>query len=172
MQLTPDGSLFVGRTTVHRVYLGSTQIWPAGTPEFAPLTVGGGGWVTGLAGKGDRLYARTDVGGAYRYDRPSRSWSQMIAATGVTLDPRENDYQVEALACAPSNPDVVYAAVGDGLGVASSPPRTRGGRGRSAHPDGGTSRATRRTGLPVPACAWTPRAPRSPTSGRARTVCT
>ena len=82
---------------------------------WEPVAVNGGGWVTGLdhADSG-AVYARTDVGGAYRWDEQRTSWTQMITLDGVP-DPESADYSVESLAVAPSSDKVVYVAVGDTL---------------------------------------------------------
>lgn len=72
----------------------------------------GGGFVTGLNVQGDSIFARTDVGGAYRFDRDARRWVQMITTASVPTDRRPTDYQVEALGAAPSDPLTVYMLVG------------------------------------------------------------
>ena len=83
--------------------------------SWRTMAVGGGGWVTGLStSDGGALYARTDVGGAYRWDRDGSRWVQMIVEGGVP-DPDFSDYVVEALATAPSDGDRVYMTVGDDL---------------------------------------------------------
>lgn len=80
--------------------------------DWQPATVRGGGWVTGLVTHPEgAVYARTDVGGAYRWDDERSSWEQMLTAEAVP-DPVATDYSVEALAVAPSDPEVVYLAVG------------------------------------------------------------
>lgn len=78
---------------------------------FSQVVIRGGGWVTGLAAQDGRMYVRTDVGGAYRWDDAPGRWVQMVTAAGVPA-PHASDYEVEGLACAPSNPDVVYLSVG------------------------------------------------------------
>lgn len=77
------------------------------------LPLGAGGFVTGLVvHSSGRLYARTDVGGAYRYDRTSRTWTQMLVA-GAVPDDVAHPYNVESIAVAPSNPDILLVSVGD-----------------------------------------------------------
>jgi len=78
---------------------------------FSPVVIRGGGFVTGLTVQGDSMYARTDVGGAYRFDKDSEQWEQMITTSSVS-DRRPSDYQVEALGAAPSDPATVYMLVG------------------------------------------------------------
>jgi len=84
---------------------------------WEPVAVNGGGWVTGLSPTDSgAVYARTDVGGAYRWDEERTKWTQMMTLNSVP-DPESADYAVESLAVAPSNAEVVYAAVGDTLEV-------------------------------------------------------
>lgn len=67
--------------------------------------IDGGGFVTGLipsSAPGGPLYARTDVGGAYRWLDETKRWLPITDALG----PR----QVESMAADPVNPDVVYLA--------------------------------------------------------------
>lgn len=88
----------------------------AAEPEDAPTTgsayrswrnarIDGGGFVTGLipsAAPGGPLYARTDVGGAYRWLRESRTWLPITDALGPL--------QVESMAADPVDPQIVYLA--------------------------------------------------------------
>jgi hypothetical protein len=80
--------------------------------EFSSVVIRGGGWVTGLVVQGGSMYARTDVGGAYRFDKDNQRWEQMLTTSTVTSDRRSSDYQVEGLGAAPSNPAIVYLLVG------------------------------------------------------------
>lgn len=87
--------------------------WKAG---FRALPIGAGGYITGITSVGGVLYCKTDVGGAYRWNATTSTWKQLITATSVTSNRSVFDYRVEALAAAPSNPDVVYIATGNGSG--------------------------------------------------------
>jgi BNR/Asp-box repeat len=80
--------------------------------EFSSVVIRGGGFVTGLVVEGGSMYARTDVGGAYRFDTDNQRWEQMLTTSSVTSDRRSTDYQVEALGAAPSDPAIVYMLVG------------------------------------------------------------
>ena len=101
---------------------------------WTAVAAGGGGFATGVAtGPTGEVFARTDVGGAYRWDDLASSWRQVIVAPGVP-DARRADYGVLSLAVAPSDGDVVYVATGDTLG------RARGRVLRSD--DGGRTWAT------------------------------
>jgi hypothetical protein len=89
--------------------------------KFSSVVIRGGGFVTGLVVQGGSMYARTDVGGAYRFDRDNQRWEQMLTTSTVTSDRRSSDYQVQALGAAPSDPAIVYMLVGatsdDSLGA-------------------------------------------------------
>lgn len=92
--------VIAGRTSDHR------------SEAFSSVVIRGGGFVTGLAVEGDSMYARTDVGGAYRFDTEQQRWIQMVTASSVSADRRASDYQVEALGAAPSDPSTVYMLTG------------------------------------------------------------
>ncbi len=89
--------------------------------SWTPLPIGAGGFVTGLvaATSGDSpvLYARTDVGGAYRFDPTTSTWRQLILADSIRDDepddPDEGDYFVASIAVSATDPEVVAVAVGD-----------------------------------------------------------
>jgi hypothetical protein len=81
--------------------------------SFTALEIGGGGWVTGMEIHPSGLaVARTDVGGAFRYDAAAGRWQQMLILGNVE-DPVPADYQVESIAIAPSDPNRLHLAVGD-----------------------------------------------------------
>jgi len=93
----------------------------AETPSNAPaseayvwrsVAMGGGGFVDGLVfhpTAPDLLYARTDVGGAYRWDASARSWVPLTD----WLSPAENNFTgIESIGLDPSDPARVYLAAG------------------------------------------------------------
>jgi uncharacterized protein (TIGR03437 family) len=53
------------------------------------------------------IYIRTDVGGAYRYDRAAGRWLPLMDRIGMP----ETAFGVESLAVDPTDPNTVYAAV-------------------------------------------------------------
>ena len=55
--------------------------------------------------------ARTDVGGAYRFDRATERWEQLILA-GSVADREVGDYFVESLAISESDPNTIYLTAG------------------------------------------------------------
>lgn len=57
----------------------------------------------------DLYYIRTDVGGAYRWDKTYQRWLPILDMFGSD---KTNYYSVESLNVDPTNPDIVYAAVG------------------------------------------------------------
>src|SRR6516164_4982983 len=89
--------------------LASAQV-PSEHYQWRNVAIGGGGFVTGLVfhpREENLLYARTDVGGAYRWDAAARrwipltDWVQGIDFTGI-----------ESLAVDPSDANRVYLAAG------------------------------------------------------------
>lgn len=85
--------------------------------DWRRAVVGAGGFVTGLvvgANGTGATFARTDVGGAYRWDSTADTWQQLLlrsSVAGATMD--NGDYSVASIAVAPSSPSDVYLAVGD-----------------------------------------------------------
>ena len=84
-----------------------------GTPyEWKSVPILGGGFVTGVIFsrlEKDLIYARTDIGGAYRWEAGSRSW--LALTDGFDRD-QANYMGIESLAIHPSDPDKLYLAVG------------------------------------------------------------
>jgi hypothetical protein len=75
------------------------------------VAIGGGGYVTGIAvhpSEPDLVYVRTDIGGVLRW-RPEGGWQQLLNDFGPSDD---NLYGVDSIALDPSDPAVVYIAVG------------------------------------------------------------
>jgi photosystem II stability/assembly factor-like uncharacterized protein len=76
------------------------------------VVMGGGGFVTGILfhpAATNLMFARTDVGGAYRWDDAAQKW---VAITDW-LGPDDNNLTgIESLALDPSDPQRVYLAAG------------------------------------------------------------
>ncbi|MDF3057801.1 MAG: hypothetical protein K0R17_2016, partial [Rariglobus sp.] len=109
--------------------------------EFKPVKIGGGGFVTGLQlhpTAGGPVYCRTDVGGVYRWNETSASWSQLMVASALPAaviaaeavntgdglpgsgSHRTRLYHVESIAIDPSNPAVLFVASGSVLDQAGT----------------------------------------------------
>ncbi|WP_084704517.1 cellulose binding domain-containing protein [Phaeacidiphilus oryzae] len=84
----------------------------ATTGSWTGVRIGGGGFVDGIVFNQSRaglLYARTDIGGAYRWDPAAGSWVPLLDWVGFD-DWGYNG--VVSLASDPVAPDNLYAAVG------------------------------------------------------------
>ena len=85
---------------------------PAGTPyNFKNVVILGGGFVTGVIfspAKKDLFYARTDVGGAYRWDAAAKVWIPLTDG----FERMTNYLGIESIAADPVDPNKVYAALG------------------------------------------------------------
>jgi len=83
---------------------------PAPPYQWRNVVIGGGGFVTGLIAHPqakDLLYARTDVGGAYRWEAAAQRW------TPLTDSFSDWDFTgVESLALDPADTNCVYLAAG------------------------------------------------------------
>ncbi len=88
---------------------------------WKPVEIGGGGLVTGIINhptNGNVRFARTDVGGAYRWDNSARRWRQMVRREGNAGLPADlaktpnSTMGVESIAVDPNNASNVYMAIG------------------------------------------------------------
>ena len=76
------------------------------------VPIGGGGMICGIAfhpTEKNLVYARTDVGGAYRFDNDLNKWIPLLDSFDVNS---RNYYSVYGIGIAPTNPDILYLAVG------------------------------------------------------------
>ena len=109
-----------GKTGLTRRQAAALAVTPllagASLPDPAPnyrwrnVKVGAGGFIPGIVFsrvERDLAYARSDMGGAYRWDSGLSRWVPLQDDSPVS-----NDYGVESIAPDPVNPDVVHAAVG------------------------------------------------------------
>lgn len=92
---------------------GTTSAAPSDAYEWKNVVTGaGGGFVPGIIfneSEKDLIYARTDIGGAYRWNADDESWIPLTDFVGWD-DWNKNG--VDALATDPVDPDRVYMAVG------------------------------------------------------------
>ena len=79
---------------------------------FGNVTMGGGGYVTGIIScptQTNLFYCKTDVGGAYRWEETSQSWIPLLD----WCSQNQTSYQgVESLAIDPSAPATLYILAG------------------------------------------------------------
>ena len=73
--------------------------------EWGTLKIGGGGFVSGIVTGKKTMYARTDVGGAYRFNYKTDSWEQLL---GFINEDDRGLLSVDAMAIDPTNEDTVY----------------------------------------------------------------
>ncbi len=86
----------------------------AAPTKWASVKFGGGGYVTGLVyhpTSANLLYARTDIGGAYRWNQASQSWTPIT--DGLGFGAAESRFHgIESIALDPNNDQLVYMATG------------------------------------------------------------
>lgn len=83
-----------------------------GPYHWRSVAIGGGGFVTGVVfhpAERDLAYARTDVGGAYRWDAHVQQW---VALTDWLGADDWNLMGIDAFAIDPGNSDAIYLAAG------------------------------------------------------------
>ncbi|WP_441295346.1 X2-like carbohydrate binding domain-containing protein [Paenibacillus pedocola] len=101
-----SSTLFTAFPAVTHAAASETYTWNS------VVTGAGGGFVPGIIfnqTEPNLIYARTDIGGAYRWNQASGSWTSISDAVGW-VDWNKNG--VDALATDPINPDKVYMATG------------------------------------------------------------
>ena len=108
----PDGSTSVDGGVVDASTTDASL--PTGTFEWRTVPMGGGGFVTGILAHpaADVTYARTDVGGAYRWDTSGQHWIPLLDA-----QTDGNYFGVASFAVATGDPDAVAMLVGRGTGM-------------------------------------------------------
>ena len=81
--------------------------------QYHNLPIPGGGYVTGFLfhpKKKDILYARTDIGGTYRFDFREKKWISLISH--VTAEDLSETFPI-ALALDENRPNMLYIACGE-----------------------------------------------------------
>lgn len=79
------------------------------TMTWGTLRIGGGGFVSGIVTGTKNMYARTDVGGAYRYNYETECWEQLF---GFISDADRGMLSVDAMAVDPKDDNIVYFLCG------------------------------------------------------------
>lgn len=80
--------------------------------SFGYVAIGGGGYVTSVIGcptEPNLFYAKTDVGGIFRWQEDSKSWKSLF---GWVANNQTSYLGAEALAIDPQSPNKIYALVG------------------------------------------------------------
>ena len=77
--------------------------------KWGTLKIGGGGFVSGIVTGKDVMYARTDVGGAYKYNYETETWEQLF---DFINDSDRGLLSVDAMAIDPTDDDTVYFLCG------------------------------------------------------------
>jgi hypothetical protein len=82
--------------------------------SYSSVKWGGGGYVTGLIyhpTTANVLYARTDIGGAYRWNQAASSWTPITDGLGFSGG-ESRFHGVESIALDPNNDQLVYMVTG------------------------------------------------------------
>ena len=77
--------------------------------DWDTLNIAGGGFVSGIITGDDQMYARTDVGGAYRYDYEQKKWVQLL---GFLNEADRGFLSVDAMCVDPNDDDTLYLLCG------------------------------------------------------------
>lgn len=85
--------------------------------EWSNVAIGGGGYITGIVYNPTEeglAYVRTDIGGAYRFDKEKNRW---VAITDCFGNDEWNLIGIESIATDPVDTNRVYAACGTYMGT-------------------------------------------------------
>ncbi len=77
--------------------------------DWGTLEISGGGFVSGIVTGDDQMYARTDVGGAYRYDYDTETWVQLL---DFLTEEDRGLLSVDAMCVDPNDDDTLYMLCG------------------------------------------------------------
>ncbi len=77
--------------------------------EVGTMGISGGGFVSAIITGEDQMYARTDVGGAYRYDFASERWIQLL---DFITEQDRGMLSVDGFCIDPTNDDILYMLCG------------------------------------------------------------
>lgn len=103
--------LFVAISMMMQIY--TTSVFAASSPyTWSNVAIGGGGYTTGIIihpKEPDLMYARSDVGGMFRWDAQEKKWKQLMNTLGYE---KRNSYGIDGMAIDPNNPDILYVAAG------------------------------------------------------------
>ena len=98
-----------GTTDISRGTASAASASIADKMEWGTLKIGGGGFVSGIVTGKKAMYARTDVGGAYRFNYDTDSWEQLL---GFINEDDRGLLSVDAMAIDPTDDNTVYFLCG------------------------------------------------------------
>jgi photosystem II stability/assembly factor-like uncharacterized protein len=115
--MTPCFFLRLAAPLAALIFAEAAAAAPPASEAYAwrPVEIHGGGYVSGLIfhpSEPDLLYARTDVGGAYRWEPGRRAWLP-ITDLFDRADGTSDLYGVLSLALDPHDPEKIYLACGE-----------------------------------------------------------
>jgi hypothetical protein len=108
---TDNRPKFLAATTSVMAAASTSTALPA---SWTSVKWGGGGYVTGLIyhpTSANVMYARTDIGGAYRWNNSNGSWTPITDGAGFNAG-EGTFHGVESIALDPTNDNKVYLATG------------------------------------------------------------
>jgi hypothetical protein len=110
--ITPTAACTATATYTNSCGARTQQAFAIKVGTWSSVKWGGGGYVTGLVfhpNTRDVLYARTDIGGAYRWNESNKTWVPLTDGFG----PAESFHQgAESIALDPNNDQLVYMVTG------------------------------------------------------------
>jgi len=112
--ITPTAACTATATYTNSCGAKTQQAFSVTVGNWASVKFGGGGYVTGLVyhpTTKDLLYARTDIGGAYRWNPASSTWTPITDGLGFGAAESKH-HGVESIALDPNNDQLVYMATG------------------------------------------------------------
>lgn len=108
------GAVLCGSLALSSLLSGSTLTAAASESiadqtEVGTLGIAGGGFVSGIVTGETTMYARTDVGGAYKYNYDTGNWDQLLDFIDET---DRGLLSIDAMCLDPSDEDTIYMLAG------------------------------------------------------------
>lgn len=97
-------------TSVHMNFVHADAEMKSEEYDWSRAYLGGGGYITGILihpKEPGLMYARSDVGGLFRWIPEEGRWKQLMDSMGSK---ERNQYGIDGMALDPNNPDVIYIA--------------------------------------------------------------
>ena len=103
------GSLALSSLLGSSTTLTASAATVADQTKVGTLGIAGGGFVSGIITGKNVMYARTDVGGAYKYNYDTGNWDQMLDDLN---DSERGFLSVDAMCIDPTDDDTIYLLCG------------------------------------------------------------